>query len=73
MQNILTKFAQAATRPMDYAKQWKRDTGGRVIGIFPMHFPAELAHAAGALPIVVQEDEEPITIGQSQVFSFYCG
>jgi len=68
MQNILTKFAQAATRPMDYAKQWKRDTGGRVIGILPMHFPAELAHAAGALPIAVQKDEKHITTAQSHGF-----
>ena len=73
MESILATFAQAASRPLEYAKQWKMRTGGRVIGIFPMHFPGELAHAAGALPMVVQEDEEPITIGQSQVFSFYCG
>lgn len=73
MENILARFAQVAARPLDYAKQWKQETSGRVIGIFPMHFPGELAHAAGALPMVVQEDNEPVTIGQSQVFSFYCG
>jgi benzoyl-CoA reductase/2-hydroxyglutaryl-CoA dehydratase subunit BcrC/BadD/HgdB len=38
-----------------------------------MHFPGELAHAAGALPFIIQEDDEPITVGQSGVFSFYCG
>lgn len=73
MESILARFAQVAARPLDYARQWKSETGGRVIGIFPMHFPGELAHAAGALPMVVQEDDEPITVGQSQVFSFYCG
>ncbi len=73
MENILATFAQVAARPLDYVRQWKKETGGRVIGIFPMHFPGELAHAAGALPMVVQEDDEPVTIGQSQVFSFYCG
>ncbi|MES2483286.1 MAG: 2-hydroxyacyl-CoA dehydratase family protein [Pseudomonadota bacterium] len=73
MEDILETFAQAAARPLDYARQWKKETGARVIGIFPMHFPGELAHAAGALPMVVQEDDEPVTIGQSQVFSFYCG
>jgi benzoyl-CoA reductase subunit C len=38
-----------------------------------MHFPGELAHAAGALPIVLQEDQEPITVGLGSLFSFYCG
>ena len=71
--DILSVFEEAAARPLAYAKQWKADTGGRVIGIFPMHFPGELAHAAGALPMIVQEDDEPITVGQSQVFNFYCG
>lgn len=73
MHDILSVFEEAAARPLTYAKRWKAETGGRVIGIFPMHFPGELAHAAGALPMIVQEDEEPITVGQSQVFNFYCG
>ncbi len=64
---------QAATAPMDYAAQWKAKSGGRVIGLLPMHFPGELAHAAGCLPVVLQDDDEPITIGQAQVFNFYCG
>ena len=73
MQGILETFARAAAHPLDYARQWKAETGGRVVGIFPMHFPGELAHAAGALPMIVQEDDVAVTVGQSQVFSFYCG
>ena len=73
MQSILETFAQAAAQPLAYARQWKARTGGRVVGIFPMHFPGELAHAAGTLPMIVQEDDVPVTVGQSQVFSFYCG
>ncbi|WP_324739983.1 2-hydroxyacyl-CoA dehydratase family protein [Tsuneonella sp. CC-YZS046] len=38
-----------------------------------MHFPVELAHAAGALPVIIQEAEDPITDGEGAVFSFYCG
>ena len=43
MENILATFAQVAARPLDYVRQWKKETGGRVIGIFPMHFPGELS------------------------------
>jgi len=64
---------QAAAAPMEYAAQWKEKTAGRVIGLLPMHFPGELAHAAGCLPVILQDDAEPITVGQSQVFNFYCG
>lgn len=73
MDEILAAFEQAATRPLAYARDWKQSNEGRVIGIFPMHFPGELAHAAGALPIVLQEDQEPITVGLGSLFSFYCG
>lgn len=73
MDEILAAFEQAATRPLAYARDWKQSNKGRVIGIFPMHFPGELAHAAGALPIVLQEDQEPITVGLGSLFSFYCG
>jgi benzoyl-CoA reductase subunit C len=73
LDSILSVFEDVANRPLAYARQWKEKTGARVIGIFPMHFPGELAHAAGALPMIVQEDDEPITVGQSQVFNFYCG
>lgn len=73
MDQILNLMKYAAQSPMDYAAAWKERTGRQVIGLLPMHFPGELAHAAGCLPIVIQDDAEPITIGQSGVFNFYCG
>ena len=73
MERILTILGEAAAQPLAYARRWKAETGRRVIGLFPMHFPGELAHAAGALPMILQEDDQPVTIGQSNVFNFYCG
>jgi benzoyl-CoA reductase subunit C len=73
MEEIFAAFAKVAAQPLEYARQWKAANGGRVIGIFPMHFPGELAHAAGALPVILQEDDKPITVGLSSVFNFYCG
>lgn len=78
MEKIIALFEEAAARPLAYARAWKQEHDGRgrnarVIGIFPMHFPGELAHAAGALPVILQEDDQPITIGLSSVFNFYCG
>lgn len=69
----IASMKRAAEAPMQYAAEWKARTGGKVVGILPMHFPSELAHAAGCLPVVLQDDAEPITVGQSNVFNFYCG
>ena len=44
-----------------------------VVGVLPMNFPREIAHAAGALPVVVQDDQQPVTEGRSLLAEFYCG
>lgn len=72
-QQIIDRFAAAARDPLGYAKAWKERTGRPVIGSFPMNFPGELAHAAGGLPIILQESEDPITVGHGLLFPFYCG
>ncbi len=73
MEQVIDRMTVAAAAPMEYAAAWKARTGRKVVGLLPMHFPGELAHAAGCLPVVLQDDAEPITVGQSSVFNFYCG
>ena len=62
----------AADDPIAYLENWKRETGGRVIGTFPMNFPVELAHAAGLHPAIVQKSQTPITEGRGLLPEFYC-
>ncbi len=73
LNTILAALAEIAEDPHAYATTWKRKTGRKVIGVFPMNFPSELVHAAGALPVVVQEDRAAITLGRSLLYEFYCG
>ncbi|MBL8588398.1 MAG: 2-hydroxyacyl-CoA dehydratase [Methylobacteriaceae bacterium] len=73
MRQALQRFEAVCDAPLAYARALKAESGRRIIGVLPMQFPLELAHAAGALPVILQEDREPITVGQSQVFTFYCG
>lgn len=73
MEQVIDRMTEAAAAPMEYAAAWKVRTGRKVVGLLPMHFPGELAHAAGCLPVVLQDDAEPITLGQANVFNFYCG
>jgi benzoyl-CoA reductase subunit C len=72
LQSIAT-LAGIAEDPNAYAESWKRTHQRKVIGTFPMNFPGELVHAAGALPVVVQEDRAPITLGRTLLYEFYCG
>jgi benzoyl-CoA reductase subunit C len=70
---ILARLAACATDPLGYARAWKEANSRPVIGSFPMNFPGELAHAAGALPLILQESTDPITYGHGLLFPFYCG
>jgi len=73
MASALEVMRGAATDPTAYVEQWKRRTGGKAIGTFPMNFPAEIAHAAGALPVIVQENRDPISLGNGLLSQFNCG
>ncbi|HWE90100.1 MAG TPA: 2-hydroxyacyl-CoA dehydratase family protein [Pseudonocardiaceae bacterium] len=69
----LAALTEVADNPDGYVTAWKRRTGGKAVGAFPMNFPAEIAHAAGALPVLIQENREPDTIGRNLLAEFYCG
>lgn len=69
----MTTLAEVADDPDGYVVRWKQRTGGKVVGAFPMNFPAEIAHAAGALPVVIQENREPDSLGRNLLAEFYCG
>lgn len=69
----LATLTEVANDPDAYIARWKQRTGGKVIGAFPMNFPGEIAHAGGALPVVIQENREPDTHGRNLLAEFYCG
>ena len=67
-------LAAVARNPDSYIARWREDhPGQRVAGVFPMNFPREIGLAAGTLPVVIQDDEEPITEGRNLLAEFYCG
>lgn len=72
MHTALKKFKAVSVDPNGYAQQWKRENGGKVVGTFAMHFPAEIIHASGALPVLLQADNEPITVGHAGMYPFFC-
>lgn len=60
--------------PRPYIEAWRdAHPGARVVGVLPMNFPRELVQAAGALAVVVQDDQRPVTEGRALLAEFYCG
>ncbi|MFQ5826371.1 MAG: benzoyl-CoA reductase, bzd-type, subunit N [Dehalococcoidia bacterium] len=56
----------------EYAKKWKEQTGGRVVGVFCSYVPEELIYAAGALPVRVLGSHEPQDVAEPHIFSMFC-
>ena len=74
MATTLETLTAVARDPRGYIKDWRaRHPGRLVLGVLPMNFPRELALAAGTLPVVVQDDQKPVTEGRSLLAEFYCG
>jgi benzoyl-CoA reductase subunit C len=70
----LARMAEVAADPDAYVLAWKQSHPGRkVAGVLPMNFPEELLHAAGFLPVVIQENSEPDSEGRVILAEFYCG
>ncbi|MGW0039381.1 2-hydroxyacyl-CoA dehydratase subunit D [Gordonia sp. NPDC003376] len=71
--NAMAVLTEVARDPESYVVEWKRRTQGKVVGALPMNFPAEIAHAGGALPVIIQENRDPDSLGRNLLAEFYCG
>ena len=71
--DTMNRFRDAVDTPYERLGLWKEASGKQVIACSPMHFPEELIHAAGMLPVVLQETDEAITTGFSHIYPFFCG
>jgi benzoyl-CoA reductase subunit C len=73
MEQIMNRFRSVVEAPYEKLAEWKNAGKRKVVACSPMHFPEELIHAAGMLPVVLQETNEAITTGFSHIHPFYCG
>jgi len=56
----------------EYARRWKKETGGKVIGTLCTYVPEELVYAAGILPVRILGSHEPDDITDPHILSMYC-
>ncbi len=56
----------------EYVKEWKKETGGRVVGYFCTYVPEEILYAAGILPVRIFGAHGPQNISEPHIFSMFC-
>jgi benzoyl-CoA reductase subunit C len=69
---MIEKYKQWYDGRHDYAKEWKKKTGGKVLGYFCTYVPEEILYAADILPVRILGSHEPQTVTDSHILSMYC-
>jgi benzoyl-CoA reductase subunit C len=68
----LSEYEEIIDKRHDYARRWKAETGGKVVGYFCTYVPEELLHAAGILPIRILGSHEAQDVTEPHVYSMFC-
>jgi benzoyl-CoA reductase subunit C len=56
----------------EYATDWQKRTGGKVLGYFCTYAPEEIMYAAGILPVRVLGGHEPQAVTEPYIFGMFC-
>ncbi|MFQ5819406.1 MAG: benzoyl-CoA reductase, bzd-type, subunit N [Candidatus Heimdallarchaeota archaeon] len=56
----------------EYAKTWKKQTGGNVMGYFCTYVPEEILYAANILPVRILGSHEPQDVTEPHIFAMFC-
>jgi benzoyl-CoA reductase subunit C len=58
----------------EYAREWKRKTGGKVVGYICTYVPEEIMYAAGILPVRIFGSHEPsgFALVEPHIFGMFC-
>ncbi|MFO7710120.1 MAG: 2-hydroxyacyl-CoA dehydratase family protein [Desulfobacterales bacterium] len=67
------RFHQINANPAEYARNWKKKTGGKVVGHFCSYTPQELIVAAGALPYRILSSGADIIHADGHLQAYCCG
>jgi len=69
---LFEKFENWYRNRHDYAKEWKKRTGGQVIGTFCTYVPEEILYAADILPVRILGSHEPQDVSEPHIFAMFC-
>jgi len=70
--DLFNTFEQWYRDRHEYAKRWKEEIGGKVLGTFCTYVPEEIVYAAGILPVRILGSHQPDDITDPHILSMYC-
>ncbi|MBN1643840.1 MAG: 2-hydroxyacyl-CoA dehydratase [Dehalococcoidales bacterium] len=68
----MDRFQKLLEDPHKFAREWKKETEGKVIGYFSHYFPEEIAYAAGILPVSIFSKPDIEGISQRYLYNAFC-
>ena len=69
---MIEKFKDWYENRHEYARNWKKETGGKVMGYFCTYVPEEILYAADVLPVRILGSHEPQSVTEPYLFAMYC-
>lgn len=69
---MIEVFQDSFEHRHEYAKDWQKRTGGKVLGYFCTYAPEEIMYAAGILPVRILGGHEPQALTEPHIFGMFC-
>ena len=71
-EDLFNQFEYWYKNRHDYALEWKKRTGGKVMGFFCTYVPEEILYAADILPVRILGSHEPQDVTEPHIFAMFC-
>ncbi|MDP2937408.1 MAG: 2-hydroxyacyl-CoA dehydratase [Dehalococcoidia bacterium] len=68
----MDQFTNWVDNRHEYAKEWKKRTGGKVVGCLCTYVPEEILYAADILPIRIFGGHEPSSVVEPHILGMFC-
>ncbi|GAA0228714.1 (R)-2-hydroxyisocaproyl-CoA dehydratase subunit beta [Metaclostridioides mangenotii] len=72
MEAILSRMQEVVDNPNEVIKKFKKETGNKAIGCFPVYCPEEIIHAAGMLPVGIWGGHTELDLAKQYFPAFAC-
>ena len=69
---MIERFRECVDNRHDYAREWKKRTGGKVVGYFCTYVPEEILYAAGTLPVRILGGHQPPDLVEPHIYGMFC-
>lgn len=72
MEAILARMQEVIDNPNEVIKKFKKETGNKAIGCFPVYCPEEIIHAAGMFPVGIWGGHTELDLAKQYFPAFAC-